>query len=65
MPEVLLAPAGKSVLLKIVAGAAELQTALLAPLAAEHRAHFMQCMKLIAEPEPPALTGDEAQSRKS
>ena len=63
--EVLLAPAGKSVLLKIVAGAAELQTALLAPLAAEDRAHFMRCMKLIAEPEPPALTGDEAQSRKS
>jgi DNA-binding MarR family transcriptional regulator len=50
--EVLLAPAGKTVLLALVAGAAELQTALLAPLAAEDRAHFMRCMKLVAEPEP-------------
>jgi DNA-binding MarR family transcriptional regulator len=48
--EVLLAPAGKSALLKIVAGAAQLQAALLAPLAAEDRAHFMRCMKLVAEP---------------
>jgi DNA-binding MarR family transcriptional regulator len=55
--EVLLAPAGKSVLLKIVAGAAQLQTALLAPLAAEDRAHFMRCMKLVAEP-PIADSGD-------
>jgi DNA-binding MarR family transcriptional regulator len=52
--EVLLAPAGKTVLLKLVTGAAELQAALLAPLAAEDRAHFMRCMKLVAEPEPPA-----------
>jgi DNA-binding MarR family transcriptional regulator len=52
--EVQLAPAGKAVLLKIVAGAAELQGALLAPLATEDRAHFMRCMKRIAEPEPPA-----------
>jgi DNA-binding MarR family transcriptional regulator len=48
--EVLLAPAGKSVLLEIVAGAAQLQGALLAPLPAEDRAHFMRCMKLVAEP---------------
>jgi DNA-binding MarR family transcriptional regulator len=48
--EVLLAPAGKSALLKIVAGAAQLQAALLAPLAAEDRAHFIRCMKLVAEP---------------
>ena len=57
--QVLLAPAGKNVLLKIVAGAAQLQTALLAPLAAEDRAHFMRCMKLVAEPEPPAFSGDD------
>src|SRR4030081_1748071 len=44
--EVLLAPAGEKALLKLVAGAAELQTALLAPLAAEDRAQFMRCMKL-------------------
>jgi DNA-binding MarR family transcriptional regulator len=50
--EVQLAPAGKAVLLKLVTGAAELQTALLAPLAAEDRAHFMRCMKRVAEPEP-------------
>ena len=50
--EVLLAPAGEKALLKLVAGAAELQTALLAPLAAEDRAQFMRCMKLVAEPEP-------------
>lgn len=55
--EVLLAPAGKTVLLKIVAGAAELQTVLLAPLAAEDRAHFLRCMKLVAEPKPPADDG--------
>jgi DNA-binding MarR family transcriptional regulator len=55
--EVSLAPAGKSVLLKIVAGAAQLQTALLAPLGAEDRAHFMRCMKLVAE--PPAASGDD------
>ena len=57
--EVLLAPAGKNVLLKIVAGAAQLQTALLAPLAAEDRAHFIRCMKLVAEPEPPPFSGDD------
>jgi DNA-binding MarR family transcriptional regulator len=56
--EVLLAPAGKSVLLKIVAGAAQLQTALLAPLPAEDRAHFMRCMKLVAEP-PTADDGED------
>src|SRR6266850_1811762 len=50
--EVLLAPAGKTVLLEIVAGAAQLQGALLAPLPAEDRAHFMRCMKLVAEPKP-------------
>jgi DNA-binding MarR family transcriptional regulator len=51
--EVLLAPAGEAVLFKIVTGAAQLQGALLAPLAAEDRAHFMRCMKLIAEPGSP------------
>lgn len=56
--EVLLAPAGKTVLLKIVAGAAELQTALLAPLAPEDRAHFLRCMKLVAEPEQPGSRDD-------
>jgi DNA-binding MarR family transcriptional regulator len=49
--EVLLAPAGKAVLLRIVAGAARLQTALLAPLPPEDRAHFMRCVKLVAEPD--------------
>jgi hypothetical protein len=43
----LLAPAGKAVLFEIVSGAARLQGALLAPLPAEDRAHFMRCMKLI------------------
>jgi len=58
--EVLLAPAGKAALLKIAAGVAQLQTALLAPLAAEDRAHFMRSMKLIAEADPP--TSDEQSS---
>ena len=49
--EVLLAPAGKKVLLAIGAGAAQLQGALLAPLPAEDRAHFMRCMMLVAEPD--------------
>lgn len=61
--EVLLAPAGKNALLKIVAGAAQLQTALLAPLAAEDRAHFLRCMKLVAEPEQPGSLNDDGQSR--
>ncbi|MEA2913819.1 MAG: hypothetical protein QOJ15_5900 [Bradyrhizobium sp.] len=56
--EVSLAPAGKTVLLAIVTGAAQLQGALLAPLPAEDRAHFMRCMKLIAEPEPTARAED-------
>jgi len=56
--EVLLAPAGKKVLLEIVAGAAQLQGALLAPLPPEDRAQFMRCMKLIAEPAPIADTGE-------
>jgi hypothetical protein len=50
--EVLLAPAGKTALLEIVSGAAPLQGALLAPLPAEERTHFMRCIKLIAEPGP-------------
>jgi DNA-binding MarR family transcriptional regulator len=50
--EVLLAPAGRKVLLAIVTGAAQLQGALLAPLPAEDRAHFMRCMVLVAEPGP-------------
>jgi DNA-binding MarR family transcriptional regulator len=56
--EVSLAPAGKTVLLAIVTGAAQLQGALLAPLPAEDRAHFMRCMKLIAEPKPTARAED-------
>lgn len=48
--EVLLTNAGKTVLLEIVAGAAQLQNALLAPLPPEDRASFMRCMKLVAEP---------------
>lgn len=56
--EVLLAPAGKKALFEIVAGAAQLQGALLAPLPPEDRAQFMRCMKLIAEPAPIADTAD-------
>jgi DNA-binding MarR family transcriptional regulator len=60
--EVLLAPAGRKVLLRIVAGAAQLQAALLAPLPVEDRAHFMRCMKLVAEPDP-AITSDDTPPR--
>jgi DNA-binding MarR family transcriptional regulator len=60
--EVLLAPAGRKVLLRIVAGAAQLQTALLAPLPIEDRAYFMRCMKLIAEPDP-SINADDAPPR--
>ncbi len=48
--KVSLAPAGEAALLRIVKGAARLQTALLEPLPPEDRAHFMVCMKLVAEP---------------
>jgi DNA-binding MarR family transcriptional regulator len=48
--KVSLAPAGKAALLRIVTGAARLQTVLLEPLPPEDRAHFMMCMKLVAEP---------------
>jgi DNA-binding MarR family transcriptional regulator len=60
--EVLLAPAGRKALLRIVAGAAQLQAALLAPLPVEDRAHFMRCVKLVAEPDP-AITADDAPTR--
>jgi DNA-binding MarR family transcriptional regulator len=62
--EVLLAPTGKAVLLKLVAGAARLQTALLAPLAAEDRAHFMRCVKLIAEPEAEKCSDSKPADRR-
>jgi DNA-binding MarR family transcriptional regulator len=62
--EVSLAPAGKAVMLKVVRGAAQLQAALLAPLAAEDRAHFMRCVKLVAEPShEPDLAGKPASPR--
>jgi DNA-binding MarR family transcriptional regulator len=48
--EVSLAPFGKHALLELVSGVAQLQTVLLAQLAAEDRPHFMRCMKFIAEP---------------
>ena len=48
--EVSLAPFGKHALLQLVSGVSQLQTVLLAPLAAEDRPHFMRCMKIIAEP---------------
>lgn len=47
---VALTKTGESSLMKLVAGAAQLQEQLLAPLPAEERAHFLQCMKLVAEP---------------
>ena len=45
-----LTPAGETALLRIVTGAARLQTVLLEPLPPEDRAQFMRCMKLVAEP---------------
>jgi DNA-binding MarR family transcriptional regulator len=48
--EVSLAPFGKHALLELVSSVAQLQTALLAPLAIEDRPHFMRCMKFVAEP---------------
>src|SRR5260370_35337219 len=45
-----LTPSGKDALLRLVSGAAQLQSVLLAPLTIEDRPHFMRCMKLIAEP---------------
>jgi DNA-binding MarR family transcriptional regulator len=60
--EVLLASAGRKALFRIVTGAAQLQAALLAPLPIEDRAHFMRCMKLVAEPDP-AITTDDAPTR--
>jgi DNA-binding MarR family transcriptional regulator len=48
--EVSLAPFGKHALLELVSGVSQLQTVLLAPLAAEDRPHFTRCMKFIAEP---------------
>ena len=48
--EVTIAPAGTAALLRVVKGAARLQNALLAPLAAKDRAHFTKCDELVAEP---------------
>jgi DNA-binding MarR family transcriptional regulator len=47
---VTLARSGEQTLLRLVSGAAQLQEELLAPLAADDRAHFLRCMKLVAEP---------------
>jgi DNA-binding MarR family transcriptional regulator len=47
---VTLARPGEQALLRLVAGAAQLQEELLAPLPPEDRAHFLRCMKLVAEP---------------
>ena len=54
--EVTIAPVGTAALLRVVKGAARLQNALLAPLAAKDRAHFMKCVELVAEPPS---SGDE------
>jgi hypothetical protein len=42
--------------LRLVAGAAQLQEELLSPLSPDDRAHFLRCMKLLAE--PPSENGD-------
>jgi DNA-binding MarR family transcriptional regulator len=56
-----LAAQGEAVLLRIVAGAARLQVALLAPLPAEDRAHFMKCLRIVAE--PPRRSADQSGNR--
>jgi DNA-binding MarR family transcriptional regulator len=47
---VTLARSGEQTLLRLVSGAAQLQEELLAPLPPDDRAHFLRCMKLLAEP---------------
>ena len=42
--------AGEQAVLRLVAGAAQLQEELLAPLPPKDRAQFLRCMKLVAEP---------------
>jgi DNA-binding MarR family transcriptional regulator len=49
---VTLAKPGEQALLRLVAGAAQLQEELLAPLPAGDRAHFLRCIKRVAEPRP-------------
>lgn len=49
---------GEQALLRLVAGAAQLQEELLAPLPVKDRAHFLRCMKLVAE--PPSKSGNKA-----
>jgi DNA-binding MarR family transcriptional regulator len=53
---VTLARSGEKTLLRLVSGAAQLQEELLAPLVPDDRAHFLRCMKLLAE--PPSENGD-------
>jgi DNA-binding MarR family transcriptional regulator len=53
---VTLARSGEKTLLRLVSGAAQLQEELLAPLPPDDRAHFLRCMKLLAE--PPSENGD-------
>jgi DNA-binding MarR family transcriptional regulator len=53
---VTLAKSGEQALLRLVTGVAQLQEELLGPLPAEDRAHFMRCMRLVAEPAGPAST---------
>jgi DNA-binding MarR family transcriptional regulator len=47
--EVFIAPQGESALLKIVHGAAMLQSAMLEPLPAAHRSQFLKWIRLIAD----------------
>jgi DNA-binding MarR family transcriptional regulator len=55
--KVAIAPAGERVLLALVAGAAKLQAALLAPLAPEDRRHFVRCLKAVAEADASGKLG--------
>ncbi len=47
--EVLIAPGGEAAMLQIIRGVSKLQNALLAPLPVSERAHFLRCVKLIAD----------------
>ncbi len=57
--EVSITPSGEAALLRVVRGAARLQSALLAPLPSQDRVHFMRCIETMAKlPFPTEGTGD-------
>lgn len=59
--EISIAPKGRAILLDVIAGAARLQEAFLAPIPPEKRAEFIENLQAVAYGSPPAIeVGDRS-----